>query len=83
MALMTAGPPPACVFVRECGLALGHGLFELALSILIAFFLFRDGEQVGKRFTTAIDWIAKEQGRHLLTVAGDTVRGVVYGILGT
>ncbi len=65
------------------GLALAHGLLELALSILIAFFLFRDGSAVAKRFATAIEWIAGEQGKHLLQVAGSTVRGVVYGILGT
>ena len=31
----------------------------------------------------AIERISGEQGKHLLTVAGQTVRGVVYGILGT
>jgi len=30
-----------------------------------------------------VDRIAGDQGKHLLTVAGNTVRGVVYGILGT
>ena len=65
------------------GLALGHGLIELALSILIAFFLFRDGITAAQRLSTAIEWIAQEQGKRLLKVAGDTVRGVVYGILGT
>ncbi len=65
------------------GLALGHGLIELALSILIAFFLFRGGSLAAQRLSTAIEWIAGGQGKRLLKVAGDTVRGVVYGILGT
>jgi predicted PurR-regulated permease PerM len=30
-----------------------------------------------------VERIGGERGRHLLTVAGNTVRGVVYGILGT
>jgi predicted PurR-regulated permease PerM len=30
-----------------------------------------------------VEHIGGERGRHLLTVAGNTVRGVVYGILGT
>jgi predicted PurR-regulated permease PerM len=64
-------------------LALGRGLLELALSILIAFFLFRDGSAAAQRLSTAIEWIAGAQGKHLLEVAGNTVRGVVYGILGT
>jgi predicted PurR-regulated permease PerM len=53
------------------------------LSIFIAFFLFRDGAALGERLTTAIDRIAGEKGVRLLTVAAKTVRGVVYGILGT
>jgi predicted PurR-regulated permease PerM len=33
--------------------------------------------------TNAVERIGGEHGKHLLTVAGNTVRGVVYGILGT
>ncbi|MEI2722746.1 MAG: AI-2E family transporter [Verrucomicrobiota bacterium] len=65
------------------GLALGRGLLELALSILIAFFLFRDGGKAAERLSAAVVRIAGERGQHLLEVAGHTVRGVVYGILGT
>ena len=67
----------------KVGLGLGRGLIELALSILIAFFLFRDGGVAADRFGTAVERIAGERGRYLLEVAGNTVRGVVYGILGT
>jgi predicted PurR-regulated permease PerM len=74
---------PVSGWLLQGGLALGRGLLELALSILIAFFLFRDGGAAAKRLTTAVDWIAGERGKHLLEVAGNTVRGVVYGILGT
>lgn len=59
------------------------GLLQLTLSILIAFFLFRDGESIAARLSEVMERIAGERGRHLLTVAGGTVRGVVYGILGT
>lgn len=65
------------------GRALGSGLFQLALSIMIAFFLFRDGAAAAQRLTTGVRRIAGERGQALLTVAGQTVRGVVYGILGT
>jgi predicted PurR-regulated permease PerM len=65
------------------GLALGRGLVELALSILIAFFLLRDGGKVAEHLNTAVGRIAGDRGQHLLEVAGSTVRGVVYGILGT
>ncbi len=65
------------------GLALGRGVLELSLSILIAFFLLRDGVKVGESLNAAIERIAGERGMRLLLVAGSTVRGVVYGILGT
>jgi predicted PurR-regulated permease PerM len=65
------------------GLALGGGLAELALSVFIAFFLFRNGPSIAERLNTAVERIGGPRGQHLLTVAGNTVRGVVYGILGT
>ena len=74
---------PASSWLLKVGLALGKGLLELALSIFIAFFLFRDGLSVAGRLITGAERIGGERGRHLLTVAGNTVRGVVYGILGT
>jgi len=74
---------PVSGWLLKVGLALGRGLLELALSILIAFFLFRDGGKAAERLGTAVERIAGERGRHLLEVAGNTVRGVVYGILGT
>jgi predicted PurR-regulated permease PerM len=74
---------PASAWLLMGGLALGGGLIQLALSILMAFFLFRDGIAAGGLLTTAIERIAGERGKHLLALAGKTVRGVVYGILGT
>jgi predicted PurR-regulated permease PerM len=74
---------PASAWLLKGGLALGGGLIQLALSICIAFFLFRDGVSVAKRLIDMVDRIGGERGKHLLTVAGKTVRGVVYGILGT
>lgn len=74
---------PVSSWLLRAGLALGGGVIELALSIFITFFLFRDGAAVGQRLAGAVERIGGERGGHLLTVAGTTVRGVVYGILGT
>ena len=74
---------PASAGLLKGGLALGGGLIQLALSIFIAFFLFRDGVAAAGRLATAVERIGGERGKHLLIVAGNTVRGVVYGILGT
>ena len=67
----------------RAGLAIGRGVVEVVLSVFLTFFIFRDGAAVADRLTTGVARIAGERGKHLLDVAGRTVRGVVYGILGT
>lgn len=74
---------PASAWLLSAGLAIGRGVVEVALSVFLAFFLFRDGASLTNRLAAALGRIAGERGRRLLEVAGSTVRGVVYGILGT
>jgi predicted PurR-regulated permease PerM len=74
---------PASSRLLKIGLALGRGLLELTVSVLVAFFLFRDGAAGAERLKTVVGRIAGDRGRMLLDVAGKTVRGVVYGIIGT
>jgi len=80
-----AGPlvQPAGASLLKGGILLGGGLIRLALSIFIAFFLFRSGAIAGAWLTAFVRHIGGQRGTHLLAVAGNTVRGVVYGILGT
>ena len=59
------------------------GLLQLALAVLVAFFLYRDGEAAAAKIERMTSRIGGSRGRHLLTVAGSTVTSVVYGILGT
>lgn len=65
------------------GLAVGQGVTQVLLSAFLAFFLLRDAQVLSERLSIAVDRLAGGRGRHLLKVAGDTVRGVTYGILGT
>lgn len=65
------------------GAAFAAAVLQLALSIFIAFFFFRDGEAVVERLRAAFTRIAGERGFELAMVAASTVRGVVLGILGT
>ena len=74
---------PASALLLKGGILLGGGVIKLALSIFIAFFLFRGGATAGSWLTALVRHLAGDRGTHLLTVAGNTVRGVVYGILGT
>jgi predicted PurR-regulated permease PerM len=64
------------------GLVMG-ALFQIGLAVLVAFFLFRDGEIAGDKAVRAAERLGGARGRHHLEVAGNTVIGVVYGILGT
>jgi predicted PurR-regulated permease PerM len=59
------------------------GLLQLALAVLVAFFLYRDGEAAAAKIERMTSRIGGTRGRHLLNVAGSTVTSVVYGILGT
>ncbi len=74
---------PAGRLLLKGGLMLGHGVIELALSIFIAFFFFRDGAKIVERLNVVAARLSGERGGRLLEVAGKTIRGVVYGILGT
>jgi len=74
---------PLSALLLIIGKMLIGGLVALALSILIALFFFRDGEAIGKHVNLIVDRVAGERGQRLLALAGATVRGVVYGILGT
>jgi predicted PurR-regulated permease PerM len=65
------------------GYAVGQGVMQFVLSVLFTFFLFRDGEALAERLNIAVTRISGERGSRLIPVAGSTVRGVVYGILGT
>jgi predicted PurR-regulated permease PerM len=73
----------ARTWLPRAGLAIGRGMMEVILSVFLAFFLLRDGDRLAVRLTAGVRRIAGERGQHLVEVAGNTVRGVVYGILGT
>lgn len=65
------------------GLAFGQALLQLTLVVLVAFFLYRDGAAAAVRLRAGMERLAGQRARALLDLAGQTVRGVVYGLLGT
>src|SRR5207249_9806926 len=70
-------------FAVASGVTVAGALLQLALSILIAFFFFRDGDEIVARLRTGIARIAGDHGGHLAGVAVGTGRGGVLGILGS
>ena len=67
----------------SAGVAVGNGVVQVLVSVFLAFFLLRDAQVLSERIGVAVDRLTGGRGRHLMQVAGSTVKGVVYGILGT
>jgi predicted PurR-regulated permease PerM len=74
---------PAGKWLLGAGLAFGTGLAQLCLGVLASYFLYRDGAAVAAHLRAGTARIAGARSQHFLEVAGSTVKGVVYGILGS
>jgi predicted PurR-regulated permease PerM len=74
---------PVTAWAVTGGIAIGRGMTELALSIFIAFFLYRDRVAFGDRFRAGAVRVAGPSAEPLLALAINTLHSVVYGILGT
>lgn len=67
------------------GLLLGvaRGVLLFVLALFVAFFFYVYGDPIAARLTELLRRIAGARADRLIAVTGATVRGVVYGILGT
>ena len=65
------------------GIVLAQGALELALALFVAFFFYRAGASLASRLRDGLSRLLGESGPRLLSVAGNTVKSVVYGVLGT
>ncbi len=73
----------AGLWLLRHSLDLVQGVLQLAMSVLIAFFLYRDGEGVVVRLREGFQKISGDYSQHLVEVVRTTVRSVVYGVIGT
>ena len=64
-------------------LGVANGVLMFVLALFVAFFFYTYGEPLSERLTVLLRRIAGVQADRLIQVTGATVRGVVYGILGT
>lgn len=73
--------------VLENGLSLllgiANGVLMFLLALFVAFFFYVYGEPLADRLQLLLYRIAGVQAERLIQVTGATIRGVVYGILGT
>ncbi len=65
------------------GATLLSGTLQVVFSIVLAFFLYRDGPYVERRVEWAMTRLGGWRARHVLKAAGATIKSVVNGVLGT
>jgi len=74
---------PAREWLVSMGVTLGSGLVELVLALLISFFFYRDGMAGAAALRLALSRVGGARAEHLLALSAATVKGIVYGVLGT
>jgi predicted PurR-regulated permease PerM len=87
LAVMGAFFKPYFGMAAEFGLSLllgvANGVLNFLLALFVAFFFFAAGDHLSDRIRVTLGRIAGARAPRLIEVTGATVRGVVYGILGT
>ena len=65
------------------GVTVGSALAQMSMAVLAAFFFYRDGERIGAHVRAISVRILGARAAHFLEVTETTVRGIVYGTVGT
>ena len=74
---------PARHYLLGGGIVLGVGVAQMTLAAFVAFFLYRDGEALLGAIRIMMDRIIGESAPRVAMTVSHTVRGVMYGLLGT
>jgi predicted PurR-regulated permease PerM len=74
---------PARHYLLGGGIVLGAGVAQMSLAAFVAFFLYRDGQTILFAIRVALERIIGEGAPRVASTVSHTVRGVMYGLLGT
>lgn len=74
---------PARRYLVAGGLMLGTGVVQLSLAAFVSFFFYRDGKALLEVVTVTMRRVMGEGADSVSTTVSQTVRGVMYGLLGT
>lgn len=74
---------PARHYLLGGGIILGAGVAQMSLAAFVSFFLYRDGEALLRAISVAMYRIIGEGAPRVAMTVSHTVRGVMYGLLGT
>ncbi|HTY65152.1 MAG TPA: AI-2E family transporter [Alphaproteobacteria bacterium] len=84
---LSAALQPHIGEARSWLIALGgdllQGMFQVIVSLFVAFFFYRDGRVTVAILSRIAARLAGHRSGRLLNVAGDTINGVVLGVIGT
>ena len=84
---LAAAMQPYIGEARSWLIALGgdllQGMFQVIVSLFVAFFFYRDGRMTVSILSRIAARLAGQRSGRLLGVAGDTINGVVLGVIGT
>jgi predicted PurR-regulated permease PerM len=74
---------PARHWLLAGGIMLGTGVVQMSLAAFVSFFFYRDGAVLMTAIGAAMRRIMGEEAESVLEIVSQTVRGVMYGLLGT
>ncbi|GAB3455554.1 AI-2E family transporter [Massilia terrae] len=74
---------PARHYLLTGGLMLGTGVIQMSLAAFVSFFLYRDGHTLVRVVSVAMHKLVGQGAANVIEIVSLTVRGVMYGLLGT
>jgi predicted PurR-regulated permease PerM len=74
---------PARYYLVAGGIVLGTGVIQTSLAAFVSFFFYRDGEALMAAIAAAMKRIMNEETDSVMDTVSQTVRVVMYGLLGT
>lgn len=74
---------PAKTFLLSGGILLGRGVMEMSLAAFVSFFFYRDGVALARFLNVAMDRVVGTHAKNVFGIINNTVRSVMYGLLGT
>lgn len=74
---------PTKSFLLAGGILLGRGVMVMSLAAFVSFFFYRDGVALVRFLNAAMDKVVGTHVENVLGIVRNTIRSVMYGLLGT
>ena len=74
---------PARNFLLAGGMLLGQGVMQMSLAAFVCFFFYRNGVALLRFLNVAMGRVAGTHAENVLGTINNTMRGIMYGLLGT